>query len=326
MLPATLSSFPQARPIRKRAISIADTAKLRKSKTFDTYVASVKRAIDKRRQQPHGPLDAGALTAISGLAPALAKLDPRQAQALRADIERPQKLLRDGGKFRDAQGPDLALIPLQADAGDRLDYAFGFGVADVTRAAYARFAKATGRPASRCRETQGVFARSRGLSWEAPGFAQADDHPVVCVSWQDAKAYADWLSRQTGERYRLPTQQEWLHVAQANSAATCGNGNFGKDRCDDGFENTAPVGRYPPTRYGLLDVIGNVAVWTQDCASPEKNGDCRERAIRGLSWDDDRDPARVWKSSSSGTDVGYATIGFRVVRELSADNAQLAKH
>jgi len=311
----------------KHALSLADAAKLQKSKAFETYRLSVRDAISRRRQQGHGAFDAGALAALASLVPMLAQLDNGQAAGLQADLDRPGKLLRDGGTFRDRAGPELSVIPAQADLGDHLDYAYALGVTDVTRSAYERFAKATGRPPSRCRESQSLFARSKDLSWYAPGFAQTDDHPAVCVSWQDAKAYTDWLSGQTGQHYRLPTQQEWLHVAQAIVVASgCGNGNFSPASCNDGFENTAPVGHFPATRYGLFDVIGNVAIWTADCAEPSDRGECREHAIRGLSWRDERDPAQVWREAASAADVGYTTTGFRVLREVSADNARLAKH
>lgn len=310
----------------EHAIALADAAKLKKTKAFDGYRVAVRDAIDLKRQRGHGPFDAGDLAPLASLVPALDKLDSRDASQLKTDLDRPARLVRDGGRFHDRGGPELALIPVRAEVGDRLEYPFAMGVTDVTRGAYERFAKATGRPAARCRESNSFFGRFKEYNWEAPGFAQGEDHPVVCVSWQDAKAYADWLSRQTGERYRLPTQQEWMHVAQAIVVASgCGGGNFSPSSCDDGFANTAPVGRFPASRFGLYDVVGNVAVWTADCAKPSGNGDCRERVIRGLSWRDERDPAAVWRETTSAADIGYTTTGFRVLREISADNARLAR-
>lgn len=310
----------------ERALALADDAKLRKSKALDGYRKAVHDAIDRRRKKGHGPFDAGELAALAPIKPALATLDANEADALAADLDRPAKLLREGGKFRDAGGPELALIPAEPDPGDHLGYPYAIGVTDVTRGAYRAFTQATGRPPSRCRESQSLFARSRDLSWESPGFDQTDDHPVVCVSWQDAKAYADWLSRRTGQHYRLPTQQEWLRVAQTIVVASgCGSGNFSVDSCDDGYANTAPVARFPATRYGLYDVVGNVSVWTSDCAEPSDVGDCREHAIRGLSWRDERDPAQVWREAKSASDIGYATTGLRILREISADNVKPAK-
>jgi serine/threonine-protein kinase PpkA len=308
----------------EHAIALADAAKLKKTKAFDGYRVAVRDAIDLRRQRGHGPFDAGDLAPLASLVPALDKLDTREASQLKNDLDRPAKLLRDGGRFHDRGGPELALIPVRSEVGDHLDYPFAMGVTDVTRAAYERFTRATGRPPARCRESDSLFGRFKEYSWESPGFKQGEDHPVVCVSWQDAKAYADWLSRQTGEHYRLPTQQEWLHVAQAIVVANgCGGGNFSPSSCDDGFENTAPVARFPASRSGLYDVVGNVAVWTADCAKPNGKGDCRERVIRGLSWRDERDPAQVWRETTGSPDIGYSTTGFRVLREVSADNARM---
>ncbi|HKE47492.1 MAG TPA: bifunctional serine/threonine-protein kinase/formylglycine-generating enzyme family protein [Rhodanobacteraceae bacterium] len=311
----------------EHATTTAEAAKLKKSKALDSYRDTVGDAIDKRRQRGHGPFDAGQLAPLANLVPALEKLDAKTAEQLKADLARPAKLLRDGGKFRDKGGPELAMIPVRTDLGDHLDYAFALGTTDVTRTEYERFAKATGRPPARCRESQSLFARFREFTWDAPGFDQTGDHPVVCVSWQDAKAYTEWLSRKTDEHYRLPTQQEWMHVAQAIVVATgCGGGNFSPESCDDGFANTSPVGRFPATRFGLFDVVGNVAVWTADCSVPPLGGECRTHVIRGLSWRDERDPAQVWREETSVADMGYTTIGFRVLREISADNARLAKN
>jgi hypothetical protein len=311
----------------EHALTLADAAKLRKARAFDNYRTSVREAIERRRQRGHGAFDTGELAPLAALVPALDKLDSHQAELLKTDLARPAKLLSDGGNFHDRGGPELAVIPVRTEYGDHLDYAYALGVTDVTRGAYDHFAKATGRPPSHCRESQSLFARFKDFSWEAPGFSQTDDHPVVCISWQDAKAYVDWLSRQTGEPYRLPTQQEWMHVAQAIVVATgCGGGNFSTESCDDGYANTAPVARFPATRYGLYDVVGNVAVWTSDCATPTPAGECRSHVIRGLSWRDERDPAQVWREETSAGDIGYTTVGLRVLREVSADNARVAEH
>jgi len=299
------SDIDAARAAIERALSLNDEAKLKKSKAFAAFRISE-------------------LVPLAPLLPTLEKLDRDQARALKADLERPAMLLSKGGKFRDRSGPELAMVPARSEDGDRMGYAYALGVTDVTRGAYQRFADATGRPASKCRDSQRLFARSRDLSWLAPGFSQADDHPVVCVSWNDAKAYTDWLSRRTGEHYRLPTQQEWLRAAQTSVMASgCGNGNF-SDACDDGYANTAPVGRFPPTRFGLYDVVGNVEIWTADCAQALSSGDCAEHVIRGLSWRDPHEPADVLREQTSASDIGYATTGFRVLREVSADNARLA--
>ena len=84
----------------------------------------------------------------------------------------------------------------------------GASNSDVSRGDYARFASATGRPASLCRERTSLLRILAPRSWQSPGYAQSPQHPVVCVSWSDADAYARWLGQRTGHRYRLPTTAE----------------------------------------------------------------------------------------------------------------------
>jgi formylglycine-generating enzyme len=126
-----------------------------------------------------------------------------------------------------------------------------------------------------------------------PGFQQSDDAPVVCVSADDARAYAGWINQighQTG--YRLLNEAEWEYAARAGSQMpypwgesedeACSHGNFG-DRsylvgrgatknlttiCDDGFEFLSPVHSFDKSRWGLADMLGNVQVWTEGCAHP----------------------------------------------------------
>ncbi len=133
------------------------------------------------------------------------------------------------------------------------------------------------------------FEQSKDRDWRNPGFRQTNDHPVVCVSWNDARAYADWLSKQTGARYRLPTEAEWELAARAGTDASRYWENQSSDQClyangadqslrrrfperpwsfadcDDGQVFTAPTGSFSPNAYGLHDVLGNVWEWAQDC-------------------------------------------------------------
>lgn len=129
-------------------------------------------------------------------------------------------------------------------------------------------------------------------NWLTPAYAPSDLHPVMCVSWDDANAYLQWLSSSTGKHYRLPTDAEWEYAARAGSTskygvgddekALCDYGNiwdasglraFVRDKkyqpktmaCDDGSEYTQVVGSYKPNAFGLYDMLGNVSEWTQDC-------------------------------------------------------------
>lgn len=130
------------------------------------------------------------------------------------------------------------------------------------------------------------------VSWNSPANAPGDHHPVMCVSWNDAQAYLQWLSRQTGNRYRLPSEAEWEYAARAGSntrypfgddpAALCRHANVfdrsgkaaitrltGKTRgevaCDDQAEFTTVVGMYVGNAYGLHDMLGNVGEFVEDC-------------------------------------------------------------
>jgi formylglycine-generating enzyme required for sulfatase activity len=128
------------------------------------------------------------------------------------------------------------------------------------------------------------------LTWENPGHAQTDRDPVVCVSWQDAKAYVAWLNGRVRQKssasgdgpYRLSSEAEWEYAARAGTttkfywgddAAAAPvhawfNANSGCEKveglfCDHG--QTHPVGAKPPNAFGLYDMAGNVWQWTEDC-------------------------------------------------------------
>ncbi len=175
--------------------------------------------------------------------------------------------------------------------------------------------------------------------------------PVINVSWEDAQEYVRWLSRETGQRYRLLSEAEWEYVARAGTqtarywgeseSGQCRYGN-GYDRtghaelefswervaCSDGYVRTAPVGLFEPNAFGLYDVLGNVMEWTQDCwndsfsgAPPDgsawRSGDCSRRVLRGGSWFSLpwflRSAFRYWYSPG-GRGSG---LGFRVARTIN---------
>ena len=89
---------------------------------------------------------------------------------------------------------------------------------EVSREDYARFASATGRPASLCRERASLLRIVAPRSWKAPGFEQSAHEPVVCVSWSDAEAYARWFGTRSGRHYRLPNAAE-AHAIPAAAGA-----------------------------------------------------------------------------------------------------------
>lgn len=139
---------------------------------------------------------------------------------------------------------------------------------------------------------------AEGYEFEGEGAS-----PASWVSWTDARAYAEWLSRETGEKYRLLSEAEWEYVARAGSTTPYPWGDeLGSNRancwaCGDEFQFTAPVGRFPPNAWGLHDAVGNGWEWVEDCwndthegapsdASARLEGDCSYHVIRGGSWRD----------------------------------------
>jgi serine/threonine protein kinase/formylglycine-generating enzyme required for sulfatase activity len=284
---------------------------------------------------PGAGTDAAAATpAVEGAPPEAAAKPPDAPKAPKPKPAKPHVSdLAAGAALRDSAGPELSFVPAQlARDGRQFDvgHAFALGRHEVTRREYAAFASATGRAAAKCREPHSPLSLLRKLSWRDPGFDQDDSHPVVCVSWDDANAYAQWLSKLTHARYRLPTHAEWAHATHWNSskgpACELGNTADAQTRrgeaapCSDGFANTAPVGKFKPNQLGIRDLVGNVSEWTRDC----KNGNaddssCKDRMFSGSSWRDAPGGA-IDVQDDAGVDVGYTTIGFRLLRELDDDN------
>ena len=226
---------------------------------------------------------------------------------------------------------------------------FALGRYEVTRAEYAAFAAATGRDPDSC-FGYGVD-RGPGTDWRSPGYPQTDGHPVVCVSWDDARAYVRWLSRETGASYRLPSEAEWEYAARGgtttrwywggDSTGQCGNAN-GADAaarrrlgdwtwtqpCDDGRVFTAPVGTFGANGFGLFDVAGNAAEWVEDCwhddyrGAPDdgrawtSGGDCDRRVQRGGSWSGGRTELSSTYRESPEYWSSSNYLGFRVARAL----------
>ncbi|MCI4664430.1 MAG: SUMF1/EgtB/PvdO family nonheme iron enzyme [Neomegalonema sp.] len=261
---------------------------------------------------------------------------------------------KDGARFRDrlasgGRGPEMVVVPggvfaLSDPSDDRKRERlrvtrFAIGRTEVTVAEYRRFVRATGYKASdRCAGfKEGDWEGSDRRSWRSPGFAQDDRHPVVCVSWRDAKAYADWLSKETGADYRLPTDAQWEYAARAQGRGRyiwgnslrdgCRYGNGG-DRvalrfnpewsvfpCSDGRHQTAPVASYRGNLFGLYDMMGNVWEWTLDC---RRRVDCTQSAARGGSWRSTPHGLRIAARHFLRRSARETDVGFRVARVMKA--------
>ncbi len=175
------------------------------------------------------------------------------------------------------------------------------------------------------------------INWKNPGFKQGDNHPVTCVSWNDAKAYCDWLSLKTGDNYRLPLEIEWEFISKnrgrstkypwGNSSPNGKTANFADfnsqvtwadKSVDDGYQFTAPVGSYLPNKYRIYDLAGNVWEWCEDVIKtynglPVKNY-ASARVMRGGSFHNKENTLRTTWRNYDYPDNRYYNLGFRVVR------------
>lgn len=161
--------------------------------------------------------------------------------------------------------------------------------------------------------------------------------PVINVSWHDAKTYLEWLSRETGRRYRLLSESEWEYVARAGSSAPFHTGDtisteqanydgaYGSGGRGTSRQQTVPVGSFGPNAFGLHDVHGNVWEWIEDCwnasylgapvdGSPWRSGDCSRRVLRGGSWLDAPRFLRLAHRTASPAGNRDVNLGFRVAR------------
>ena len=230
---------------------------------------------------------------------------------------------------------------------------FAVGVYEVTRGQYRRFVTESGYVvAGGCSVRDGrngEWRLSTSHGWRDVGFDQTDSHPVACVSWNDARAYVGWLSEESGERYRLPSESEWEYMARGGSgfarywekeglrpsqcrfanAADANTGFSWRARCDDGYEYTAPVGSFEPNAFGVHDVLGNVWEWAQDCwyddYSDGPNGNrareregCSLRVLRGGSRYVAPEGIRSAHRFKHDQSVRNQNTGFRVARSLLA--------
>jgi formylglycine-generating enzyme required for sulfatase activity len=146
------------------------------------------------------------------------------------------------------------------------------------------------------------------------------NRPVINVSWNDAQAYIQWLSRKTGKTFRLPTAEEWEIAARAGSTTNyywgndVGRNNANCDGCGSEWDNkkTAPVGSFKPNAFGLYDTMGNVWQWTDSCW----NDNCARRLFFGGSWNHRPEDMRVTTRNWFDTSKRMRYLGFRVAMTL----------
>jgi formylglycine-generating enzyme required for sulfatase activity len=185
------------------------------------------------------------------------------------------------------------------------------------------------------------------LSYQSPGFAQTAQHPVVCVTYIDAAAYAKWLSTKTGKPYRVLSESEREYVSRAGTATAYWWGDAFDARIaahdtrlrpasttapipgSSSFQSTVPVQSFRANGWGFFQVHGNVAEWTTDCwnrtlaglptdGSPATTGDCAQRVLRGGGWSYWPEDLRSAYREAINAEQRYVHIGFRIARDLEA--------
>ncbi len=226
-------------------------------------------------------------------------------------------------------------------------YRLAVGKLEVTRAEFARFVEASGYSATYdqgggCHVLDGdKWGVSSKHGWRNPGYAQADDHPVACVNWNDAQAYLAWLNQQVpGKGYRLLSEAEWEYAARAGQGgryawgddedltAACAYANAmdstGKSQisnmtwasanCSDGAAYTVAGQALKPNAFGLYNMAGNVWEWVQDAyhkdysGAPDDGsawttgGNQASRVTRGGAWFSDPNFMRsAYRSTGTGS-------------------------
>ena len=287
---------------------------------------------------------------------------------------RAREALRPGRVFRDCgECPEMVVVPAGSftmgsptseegrhdDEGPQrrvtIARSIAVGKYEATRGEFARFVSATGRSmGDSCRTHEnGEWEDRSGRGWRSPGFRQTDRDPVVCVRWEDARAYVAWLSRETGQEYRLLSESEWEYAARGGTrnsrywgdgeTGQCAHAN-GADQalkrrysdwgwttasCSDGYVHTSPAGSFSANGFGLHDMSGNVSEWVEDCwhdsyAGAPSDGrawttgdDCSRHIFRGGSWINGPRVVRAAFRNRFGPGNRNVYIGFRVARTLA---------
>jgi len=220
------------------------------------------------------------------------------------------------GSFR-MGGASAFVSPDESPRHDVRIKAFAMSQYEVTFAEYEVFAKANDKKIS------------SNKTWDKV------THPVTQVSWNDALEYTQWLSAQSGKKYRLPTEAEWEYAARGQTSGTFWWGNskgVGNAQCFDcggdlNPNKPAKIGLFKANKFGLYDILGNVFEWTRDCyhnnyknaptdGSVWEGGDCSVRIARGGAYASPASSMRASNREKFKSNQGRDHIGIRLVREL----------
>lgn len=314
-------------------------------------------------------------------------LDGRSVESLRVRLENARNYasFSPGDVFADpvasgGEGPELVVIPLgsftMGSPGNERDRAgnegpqilvtlsrgFAMSQTEITVGQFREFINATGyvttaqqnNRATVYDESTGSLGEKANVNWQHDhlGERASPDLPVIHVSWNDAKAYVDWLARETGQRYRLPSEAEYEYALRAGTQTAypwgdspqppgivgnlTGDGDRSNTRRNwsnafsnysDGHWGPAPVRTFEPNAFGLYNMVGNTSEWVEDCwhdnyqraptdGSAWVNPGCASRVVRGASWASAPSQVRSAFRLSAQPGSTNPRLGFRVVREF----------
>ena len=339
--------------------------------------------------QAHSALDAGNVGLATKLAAQVRAIDPSLAALAAFDEQLTNARLyasyKPGQAFTDryvdlpGKTPAMVVIPTgsfqmgaPANEEDHTDaetpqhtvtISKGFAMARtaVTVGEFREFVRASGYVPDSIRlggasvydERSGALRDDSDATWQDDyAGRKADDKlPVVNVSWNDAKAYADWLGQRTGKVYRLPSEAEFEYALRGGTRTRywwgddvptrqvenlTGSGDRSRSgrrwshafrNYRDGYWGPAPVMSFAANPFGLYDINGNVSEWTQDCwhdnyvrapndGSAWINPGCRSHVVRGGSWGSSPDQVDSAYRQGADGELRSGRVGFRVVREL----------
>jgi formylglycine-generating enzyme required for sulfatase activity len=244
--------------------------------------------------------------------------------------EPPRSGSKPGDIFRDCPDcPEMVVVPAGSFAmGSSSEYEKPVHRVNIAKNFAVGRREVTFNEWDKCVDDGGCKYRPQDRGWGR------GDRPVINVSWLDAKEFVVWMSRKTGQVYRLPSEAEWEYAARAGTdtpfwwGGAAGSRQANCRECNTGQpEQTLPVGTFQPNRFGLYDTAGNAAEWVEDCwndnyvggptdGSAWASGQCRLRVLRGGSFDSAPTYARSMARFRYDFDVRYYANGFRVVREL----------
>jgi formylglycine-generating enzyme required for sulfatase activity len=307
---------------------------------------------------PAGPQSAAVVTPVKPAAPAGDPCSGPVTALLLSQCTVPLTAAQERGLkpkdiFRECDGcPEMVVVPAgsftmgspkgekERDANEGPQHAvtfskpFAAGRLHVTVDQFGTFVRDTQYEASA--ECNG--GRGKDVSWRSPGFVQEGSHPVVCLSFDDVRAYVEWLAKKTGRPYRLLSEAEWEYAARGRTAPgayprfwfgnddkeMCRYANVADQEardtikrtdgwtfvpCNDGYAYTSPGGHYEPNAFGLYDMAGNVGHWTADCWHFNYDG----APADGSAWTAacGNDTMHVTRGASWHSGPGLQRVAFR---------------